>query len=107
MNEHEKEFIKQWLLKANEDYSASTELSKSELPLNGVICFHCQQSVEKFFKAYLIYRSQEVEKTHNTQFLRDACCKLDFEFCNIDIKDLNQFAVKARYPDDFLVPYDN
>ena len=104
MNDDEKEFIKQWLYKANEDLMAASELMKSELPVTGAICFHCQQSVEKYLKAFLIYKGDEVEKTHHVETLMLRAIEFDSEFNEIELNDIDQFAVTVRYADDFFVP---
>jgi len=104
MNDTEKEFINQWLVKANEDARAANELFENENPLCGVICFHCQQAIEKILKAYLLYQGNELTKTHNIDFLLGEAKKYDDAFLGIDLLDLNQYAVKVRYPDDFNIP---
>lgn len=107
MNEDKREFIEQWLYKANEDFMAAKELLKSELPLTGVICFHCQQSIEKYLKAYLIYKDEEVEKTHHLESLMKRSAEHDAEFNGIELSDIDQFAVTVRYADDFFIPSDS
>jgi HEPN domain-containing protein len=32
-----------------------------------IACFHCQQAVEKYLKSFLLYRGQELIKTHNLE----------------------------------------
>lgn len=54
MNEATIDFIKQWLLKANEDLLVVDKLTEDEVIATSSACFHCQQAVEKFLKAYLI-----------------------------------------------------
>ena len=67
-------------------------------------CFHCQQAAEKFLKAFLIFKGQDIAKTHNIKFLLEESAKLDSDFEGIDIKNLNVFAVDIRYPDDYIMP---
>ena len=63
-------------------------------------CFHCQQAVEKYLKAYLIFKEVNFKKTHDIDYLLEECAKFDKEFNHIDVKNINDFAVDIRYPDD-------
>ena len=69
MNEATIDFIKQWLLKANEDLLVVDKLTEYEIIATSSVCFHCQQAVEKFLKAFLIANGVEVKKTHNIEYL--------------------------------------
>jgi HEPN domain-containing protein len=97
------EELKQWFDKANEDYCVALELLKTG-SYNGTICFHCQQSIEKYLKAFLFFKGEEIKKTHILDFLLNRACNFDSDFCNIETYDLDQFAVDIRYPGDLLVP---
>ncbi|MDR1992839.1 MAG: HEPN domain-containing protein, partial [Nitrososphaerota archaeon] len=65
-----------------------------------IICYHCQQAVEKFLKAYIIYRGEEIAKIHNLLALNNNCKKYDETFEEIDEKcsKLNSYGVIVRYP---------
>ena len=54
MNEATKDFIGQWLSKANEDLLVVERLTETEIIAATAVCFHCQQAVEKFLKAFLL-----------------------------------------------------
>jgi HEPN domain-containing protein len=68
------------------------------------ICFHSQQAVEKYLKAYLVFRGTDFNKTHNLEYLLEICTEKDSNFAIIDVGDLSFYAVEARYPDDFYIP---
>jgi HEPN domain-containing protein len=55
MNNDTVNFIKQWLIKANEDLLVVEKLIEFEVIANASVCFHCQQAAEKFLKAFLIH----------------------------------------------------
>ena len=58
------DLIKNWLNKAEKDLlSAEHEITFAD-KVTESICFHCQQAVEKFLKAYLIYLDIPFPKTH-------------------------------------------
>jgi len=60
MTNDEKEYLRQWLFRANEDIAVINALSKDNVELfTNTICFHCQQAVEKFLKAFLVYHRIE------------------------------------------------
>ncbi len=104
MKQATKDFIKQWLLKANEDLLVVQKLTESEIVATSSICFHCQQALEKFLKAFLIANNIEIKRTHNIEYLLVECSEIDKEFANIDPKELSDFGVDVRYPGDFYIP---
>ena len=104
MNKATIDFIKQWLIKANEDLLVVDKLTEFEIIATSSVCFHCQQAVEKFLKAFLIVNGVDIKKTHNIEFLLSECSDIDIDFANIDPKELSDFGVDVRYPGDMFVP---
>lgn len=104
MNEATKEFVVQWMNKANEDLLVVKKLTEFEMVALSSICFHCQQAVEKYLKAYLISNGKEIKKTHNIEFLLSECEDFDSGFAEIDPKNLSDFGVEIRYPGDLYSP---
>lgn len=104
MNDQIKEYLLQWKQKANEDLLTIQRLSEGEMTATSSICFHCQQLVEKYLKLFLLYHSVEIARTHEIEFLLDKCSKIDADFNTIDPKNLSDFGVAIRYPDDFYLP---
>jgi HEPN domain-containing protein len=100
------EYVKKWLIKAENDLKvAENEMNVSaENIVTEAICFHSQQAVEKFLKAYLVTKNVEFGKTHNLKFLLDLCIKEDKEFEKVNIGNLSFYAVEIRYPDEFIIP---
>ncbi len=104
MNKATVEFLKQWLLRANEDILVINKLTEHEVVATSSVCFHCQQAVEKFLKAFLIANGVDIQKTHNIEFLLSECADIDNDFAQIDPKELSDFGVDARYPGDMYIP---
>ena len=104
MNKATIDYIKQWLLKANEDLLVVDKLTEYEIIATSSACFHCQQAVEKFLKAFLIANGVEVKKTHNIEYLLSECADYDKDFTDIDPKELSDFGVDVRYPGDIFIP---
>ncbi|MHC4644846.1 MAG: HEPN domain-containing protein [Planctomycetota bacterium] len=69
MSDAVEEFVKQWLVKAQEDWDTVKILAAQDRVPAGVACFHCQQSVEKLIKAVLTRHSVEFPKTHDIRRL--------------------------------------
>jgi HEPN domain-containing protein len=99
-----KGYVGQWIEKAEEDLLVVHQLIEAESTALGTIGFHCQQAAEKFLKAFLIYHSIEPERTHNLEFLVERCAGIDPGFVGIDLLNLTDYGVEARYPGDFLEP---
>ncbi len=103
MNEQLKNYIAQWLSKADEDLQVVEKLT-TETNITSAACFHCQQAVEKYLKVFLIAHEKHVIKTHNIEFLLSECGDIDSEFNEIDPKNLSDFGVEIRYPSDTYIP---
>lgn len=104
MNQETKQYIRQWLLKAADDLIVIDKLTQFEVIATSAVCFHCQQVVEKYLKAYLIAQGVETRKTHNIEFLLAQCEEFDPQFSLINPKNLSDYGVDVRYPGDFYSP---
>lgn len=69
-----------------------------------IVCFHCQQAVEKYLKALLIKNNKEVTKTHNIDFLLKQCMEINSVFEEYIGNPLSEYAVDTRYPDIRYIP---
>ena len=54
MNKETRVFVHQWISKAEEDLLVVEKLTEIEVFATSSVCFHCQQAVEKYLKAFLI-----------------------------------------------------
>jgi len=59
-----KEIILRWLKKAESDLKLIRYGLKIEDPPNDALCFHSQQAIEKYLKAFLTFKDTRVKKTH-------------------------------------------
>jgi HEPN domain-containing protein len=95
------EDIREWLYYADNDYiTAEHMLGYYPLPFE-VICFHCQQAVEKWLKGFLVGKDiTEPPKTHILDILCDMCFDFDERFSEIKSKceTLTKYAARTRYP---------
>ncbi len=105
MTKDQNDYLKTWLFRANEDIAVIEKLFESEPELYAsTICFHAQQAVEKFLKAFLVFHNIDFPKTHDLDYLLFECKKLDAKNFDIDLGSLTDFGVSIRYPDDFYLP---
>jgi len=94
-------YILPWIEKANGDMLVAHHIAETMRPVSTeIVCFHCQQAVEKYLKAFLVYNDQEPPKTHELTELIRQCCTFDADFINLNqkCKFLMPFAVRTRYP---------
>lgn len=104
MNRETKDFLNQWIKKADEDITVVNKLTEFEIIASSAVCFHCQQAAEKYLKAFLIAKNKEIVRTHNIEFLLSECSDIDLDFAEIDPLNLTDFGVDVRYPGDFYIP---
>ncbi len=101
-----RELIDNWINKAEKDLlSANHELSFSDA-VTEAVCFHCQQAVEKYLKAYLVFLDIAFTKTHEIGELITQCENADTEISELkeEADKLTDYAVEIRYPDDWFEP---
>lgn len=97
---------KDWLSKGDSDLKVvehELKLPEDEI-VKDAVCFHCQQAVEKYLKAFLICHKVQYKKTHNIEFLMEECGKIDAAFKGVDVKNLTYFGVMIRYPEETYIP---
>ncbi len=70
----------EWLFKAENDLESSKILFQSNKNLFDICAYHAQQCAEKSLKAFLVYKKQEIDKTHNLVTLISQCKTIDVEF---------------------------
>jgi HEPN domain-containing protein len=99
--------IEQWLIKSQRDLAAARVLFQHKLFDTTV--YHCQQSAEKALKAYLVYKQQSLQKTHNLVVLLENCIKFEpsFEILHESAESLTPYATEFRYPGDIVEPEQN
>jgi HEPN domain-containing protein len=105
MTKEQDEYLQNWLFRAKEDIAVIDNLFNTEPVLYAsTICFHAQQAVEKFLKAFLVYHNVDFPRTHDVDFLLLECKKIDSIDFDVDLGSLSDFGVNIRYPDDFYIP---
>ena len=96
---NQNEYVR-WFEKADQDLESAIFLMKMiPVPIE-IICYHCQQSAEKYLKAFLFFKKEPVKKTHDLTVLYKTCLKYDRDFKTIEDACLNltPYSVVTRYP---------
>ena len=95
-----KRATREWVEKADDDYRAAVVLSKSKERIFDQLCFHCQQSAEKYLKALLEELGLSIRKTHELEKLLDQLLPHHplLRPLRRGSLFLTQFSVDIRYP---------
>lgn len=94
-----------WREKAENDWLAVQLICDSSPCPYDVVCFHCQQYVEKLIKGVLTLHGVEAPHTHDLRRLVRICRLIAPKLEGlIDVADQLTFhGVESRYPDDAIV----
>jgi HEPN domain-containing protein len=92
--------IKEWIYKADHDLGSAKVIYRYLPDYFDTIAFHCQQAVEKYIKAILVFYNTEFQRSHDLIYLLDLLSRkieISDEIYNKAIT-LNGFSVEIRYP---------
>ena len=95
-----KDLAIKWFNKGNNDLNTGNFILTMLNPPSDIICFHSQQSVEKYLKGFLAFHKLEIPRTHELEQLISLCEEIDSEFIGLyEISsELSSYAVDVRYP---------
>ena len=101
-----RKIVNEWISKANLDTMAAEALFLRDLPLFYPACFHSQQAVEKYLKAYLTQWQVEFPRTHSIREILNLVKTIDEELANdlLPASALTPYGVEVRYPGDIPKP---
>ena len=90
----------EWIQKAEGDYAMMHQSYESSNPIYDGICFHAQQCIEKYLKAWLQKANIPFTRTHNLKELLDLITPTipAWRAWLIDFSTLSRHAVDFRYP---------
>ena len=95
------EILQQWIDKGNDDLRSAEYLSTMHHPTpDEVICYHCQQSSEKYLKGFLFLHDIEPPKIHDLMELMEMCKNINKGFSVLlpQLNVLTDYSVLPRYP---------
>ncbi|EYE87312.1 DNA-binding protein [Fervidicella metallireducens AeB] len=90
---------KEWFEMAKKDMRSAEILFEHDAD-NGIVCFHCQQAIEKYLKGFLINVTGELHEGHNlVKLCKKALAynKALSEFIK-DMAFVNTYYIETRYP---------
>src|ERR1700687_4494937 len=95
-----KRLTAEWVRKAEADYQVAAKLGRGSESFPDQLCFHCQQSAEKYLKALLEELGHPVPKTHDLDGLRNLLRPSYPTLGRLrrGLLFLTDFAVDTRYP---------
>jgi HEPN domain-containing protein len=101
-----KEKVKQWIEIADKDFTTANHLALTMHPVPyEIVCFHCQQAVEKYLKGFLVFHDVEPPKIHDLTTLLELCINIASQFvekydkCDV----LTQYGILPRYPNEMTI----
>ena len=92
----------EWVEKAEGDYRIAKWGQQAPDPVYDAICFHAQQCIEKYLKAWLQEADIHTPRTHNLQEFLDIIVQTlpTWSHWQPDFKIITVYAVDPRYPGD-------
>jgi HEPN domain-containing protein len=96
-----KQAARDWVKKAEEDYLAALDLARRrKKQLHNSVCFHCQQSAEKYLKARIEEVGLRIPKTYDLESLLTVLLPVAPLWAALrpQLQNLTDFAVDFRYP---------
>ena len=92
--------VQEWLDKAHEDFRFAQANLDDGNEFYSQICFHFQQSAEKYLKAFIIANDLKFEKQHNLIFLLKTCAATVPTLLSLmpQCEFLNIAYIDTRYP---------
>ena len=101
-----KKLAKGWIRLADYDLHAAEVLINIELILPNIAAFHCQQTIEKYFKAFLVENDIQVVRTHDLIKLNGMINEIkDLRIDEKKLMIINEVYTESRYPGELgLIP---
>jgi len=91
----------EWIEKAEGDFlTAQREYRARSRPNYDAVCFHAQQTAEKYLKAWLQEAGKIIPRIHDLVDLVSFCIEVDpvFSILEPELRGLDGYAVRTRYP---------
>lgn len=101
-NQHK--LVQEWITKAENDLK-NAEILLQEGGTIDATCFHSQQAVEKYLKAFLAHHKLPVKKTHSLVVIAKQGAQKDPHLLDFmeKYKILEAYYIESRYPPDTRV----
>ncbi len=92
----------EWMEKAEKDYAAVQWLQQAPIPDYDIICFHIQQCIEKYLKAWLQAANLLIPRSHDLKEVLALIVSTVpmWQTWEPDFSEISKYAVATRYPGD-------
>ena len=93
-----KKQVEAWIGFAEKDLLTISEIIENQ-NLTNIVTFHCQQAIEKFFKAFILENDKTLMKIHNLLTLYGTIKEItDLELDEDLLSTINDIYLESRYP---------
>jgi HEPN domain-containing protein len=93
-----KKLVNDWILLAEKDIKTASMIINDEF-LTNIVAFHCQQAIEKYFKAYILEYDKPLLKIHDLPKLYGIIKEIkDLEIDEDLLSVINETYLEDRYP---------
>ncbi len=83
------QIAQEWFDIADMDLSSAKHLKTMHPCPVEIICYHCQQSSEKYLKGFLALNNHTILKTHDLNVLNQLCCEYKESFKELQEECIN------------------
>jgi HEPN domain-containing protein len=98
-----KKQVEDWIRFAEKDIIAASEIIENP-NLTNIVTFHCQQAIEKYFKAFIIENDRPLLKIHNLPNLYGTIKDIkDLEIDEDLLAIINKVYLDDRYPGELVL----
>jgi len=93
-----KKQVEAWIEFAEKDILTVSEIIENP-NLTNIATFHCQQAIEKYFKAFILENEKPLTKIHNLLALYGIIKEIiDFQLDEDLLSTVNDIYMESRYP---------
>ncbi len=103
MNDDLRDTVRRWIAKADEDWWVVQVMTAQPSYPASLVCYHCQQYVEKLLKALLTAHGIECPRSHDLRRLIEMTSPYVSELAILSDRSdiLTSYAAQSRYPDNW------
>jgi HEPN domain-containing protein len=93
-----KKQVEAWIGFAEKDMLTVSEIIKN-INLTNIVTFHCQQAIEKYFKAFILENEKPLMRIHNLLTLYGVIKDIiDLDLDEDLLSTINDIYLESRYP---------
>jgi HEPN domain-containing protein len=93
-----KRLVEDWLMLAEQDMRTASVIINED-HLTNIVAFHCQQAIEKYFKAYMLEHDKPLLKIHDLLKLYGIIKEIkDLKIDEDILAIINETYIEDRYP---------